>query len=138
MKEINPIRCLFEDFIFKLILLLQHNKKYLARQPGFPPDNKQEVESIITFYTQKSSTIMSIPEKIQEPRNVDLAAAGRGVWLVKVYKLSNKNNSFHIGRYFHFEAFDIMVVTIYDCESKKSDGERDTNHEIIFIYVIKF
>lgn len=27
---------------------------------------------------------MSIPEKIQEPRNVDLAAAGRGVWLVKV------------------------------------------------------
>lgn len=74
-------------------------RKYLARQPGFPPDNKQEVESIITFYTQKSSTIMSIPEKIQEPRNVDLAAAGRGVWLVKVYMLSNKNNLFDIGRY---------------------------------------
>ena len=108
----------------KILYSKQHNRKYLARQPGFPPDNKQEVESIITFYTQKSSTIMSIPEKIQEPRNVDLAAAGRGVWLVKVYMLSNKNNLFDIGRYFHFEAFNIMVVTIYDCESKKSDGER--------------
>lgn len=51
---------------------------------NFAPDCKQEVKSFHVFRTKKISEIMSIPEKIQEPRNVDLAAAGRGVWLVKV------------------------------------------------------
>ena len=115
MKENSPIRCLkilYSNLSFSNNITKKYRVLLGARQPGFPPHNKQEVESIITFYTQKSSTIMSVPEKIQEPRNVDLAAAGRGVWLVKVYMLSNKNNAFDIGRYFHFETFDIMVVTI--------------------------
>nr|XP_011433679.2 general transcription factor IIF subunit 2 [Crassostrea gigas] len=47
---------------------------------------------------------MSIPEKIQEPRNVDLAAAGRGVWLVKVPKYlqerweKNKSTKTEVGK----------------------------------------
>ncbi|XP_061184233.1 general transcription factor IIF subunit 2-like [Saccostrea echinata] len=47
---------------------------------------------------------MSMPEKIQEPKNVDLSAAGRGVWLVKVPKYlqerweKNKTGKTEVGK----------------------------------------
>lgn len=65
-------------------LLIYNSQQAMYFLYNFAPDCKQEVKSFHVFCTKKSSEIMSIPDKIQEPRNVDLAAAGRGVWLVKV------------------------------------------------------